>query len=234
MKAKRSLTKWSKFLRALVFQTREGVIPRDGREAIRATILDAAAECFAEAGRAGARMQDIADRAGIPKPNLHYYFGTKNALYEAVLEQILERWLTAFDHIRREADPASALTAYIHQKMIDTRQRPIASRVFASELLSGGQAIDGYLKGRLRTLVREKSAVIQQWIDEGRMAAVDPTHLFFGLWAHTQTYADFEPQVCAVLDRDGLQDKDFDLAEAHITQMTLRACGLEPAGPRGQ
>ncbi len=179
-------------------------------------------------------MQDIADRAGIPKPNLHYYFGTKNALYEAVLEQILERWLAAFDHIKPGADPAAALTGYIHQKMNDTRQRPVASRVFASELLSGGHAIDGYLKGRLRALVREKSAVIQHWIDMGQMAEVDPTHLFFGLWAHTQTYADFEPQVCAVLGKGALQDKDFELAEAHITQMTLRACGLDPAAKRRQ
>jgi len=174
-------------------------------------------------------MQDIADRAGVPKPNLHYYFGTKNALYEAVLEQILERWLMAFDHIQPGADPATAIEGYVRQKMVDTRQRPVASRVFAMELLSGGHAIDGYLTGRLRGLVEEKSAVVKRWIDEGSMADLDPTHLFFGLWAHTQTYADFEAQICAVLGKESLADEDFDLAEAHIIKMTLRACGLKPA-----
>lgn len=172
-------------------------------------------------------MQDIANRAGIPKPNLHYYFGTKDALYEAVLEQILERWLTAFEHIQPEADPAAAISAYVRQKMADTRQSPIASRVFATELLSGGRVIEGYLKGRLRDLVQEKAAVVQRWIDDGRMADMDPMHLFFGLWAHTQTYADFEPQICAVMGKNELGDDDFELAEAHVLTMTLRACGFE-------
>lgn len=207
-------------------------MPRDGRDAIRATILDAAAQSFAKSGQAGARMQDIADRAGIPKANLHYYFGTKAALYEAVLEQILDQWLTAFDHIMPEADPAAALTGYIRQKMADTRRQPIASRVFANEILSGGGAIDAYLTGRLRRLVREKAAVVQGWIDDGRMAAVDPLHLFFCLWANTQTYSDFEPQILAVLDRKELGEGDFRAAEEHILTMTLRGCGLNV--PDGQ
>ena len=208
-------------------------MPRDGRDAIRAAILDAAAECFAKTGEAGARMQDIADRAGIPKANLHYYFGTKSALYKAVLEQILEQWLTAFDHIRPESDPAEALTGYIRQKMADTRRQPLASRIFANEILSGGKAIESYLTGRLRDLVAEKAVVIQRWVDDGRMAPVDPIHLFFCLWATTQTYADFEPQMLAVMDRETLSEADLQAAEDHIIRMTLHGCGLEAPELRG-
>ena len=206
-------------------------MPRDGRDARRSAILQAAAACFAKTGLAGTRMQHIADRAGIPKANLHYYFGTKAALYEAVLEQILDQWLTAFEHIRPEADPAEALTAYIRQKMADTRAQPVASRIFANEILSGGKAIDAYLTGRLRHLVGEKAAVVRGWIDAGRMAPVDPLHLFFCLWANTQTYADFEPQMLAVMDKSAFSEADLAAAEEHIVTMTLRGCGLAPPGP---
>jgi TetR/AcrR family transcriptional regulator len=46
-------------------------------------ILEAAEKVFAEAGFGGATMQLIADMAGLPKANLHYYFATKEDLYRA-------------------------------------------------------------------------------------------------------------------------------------------------------
>ena len=56
-------------------------------------ILDAAERVFAEAGFGGATMQLIADMAGLPKANLHYYFGSKAVLYQAVLARTLRDWL---------------------------------------------------------------------------------------------------------------------------------------------
>jgi len=58
-------------------------------------ILDAAEKVFAEAGFGGATMQLIADMAGLPKANLHYYFATKEDLYRRVVQQIFEIWLDA-------------------------------------------------------------------------------------------------------------------------------------------
>eukprot|EP01036_Dinobryon_divergens_P051354 gene51354-68735_t len=45
----------------------------------------------------GATMGEIAERAGLPKANLHYYFGSKQALYAAVLHHTLASWLTGLD-----------------------------------------------------------------------------------------------------------------------------------------
>jgi TetR/AcrR family transcriptional regulator len=56
-------------------------------------ILDAAVDEFIEHGRAGARMQEIADRAGINKALLHYYFRSKDLLFEAVFTQVIKRLL---------------------------------------------------------------------------------------------------------------------------------------------
>ena len=71
-----------------------------------ARILEAAERVFAETGLAGATMAQIAQAAGLPKANLHYYFGTKEQLYQAVLTAILELWLDATDAMLPNSDPS--------------------------------------------------------------------------------------------------------------------------------
>jgi TetR/AcrR family transcriptional regulator len=93
-------------------------------------------------------------------------------------------------------------------------------------LLHGAPVVKGLLATELRQLVREKAAVVQAWMDAGRMAPVDPVHLFFSIWAMTQTYADFDVQVCAVLDREALTPQDHDRATEHVVSLVLRGCGL--------
>lgn len=196
------------------------------RQANEAEILRAAESVFARAGFNGATMAEIAECAGLPKANLHYYFRTKQDVYRAVLRNILALWLAGADHIRPEADPQEALGHYIRAKMSLTAQRPDASRVFANELLHGAHEIGDLLRHELRSLVRSKVAVIEGWIAQGRMAPVDATHLFFTIWAATQTYADFETQVCAVLGKRSLRKPDLDRATEHVLGLILRGCGL--------
>ena len=78
----------------------------------------------------------------------------------------------------------------------------------------------------LRQLVLSKSDVIGQWIDAGKMAPVNPVHLFFTIWAATQTYADFEVQVCAVLGQTELNRAEQDRATEHVVSLILRGCGF--------
>ena len=54
------------------------------------------------------------------------------------------------------------------------------------------------------------------------MAPVDSTHLFFTIWAATQTYADFDVQVRAVLGRDELTSRDHARATEHVVSLILR------------
>ena len=196
------------------------------RQQQEGAILQAAEQVFARAGFQGATMAEIALRAGLPKSNLHYYFGTKAEVYRAVLGHILRLWLAETDSITPDADPREALGHYIAAKMRLTAERPDASRVFANELLHGAPEIGDYLRGELRALVADKAQVIEGWIAEGRMAPVDPVHLFISLWALTQTYADFETQVGAVLGRSTLSPADYRRATAHVQALVLRGCGL--------
>jgi len=197
------------------------------RLANEADILHAAERVFARAGYAGATMADIAERAGIPKSNLHYYFGTKREIYRAVLTNILALWLAPTDNIREDNDPHAALAEYIDAKMRLAASHPDASRVFASEVLHGADEIGDILRSELRALVERKAGVIERWIADGRMAPVDPRHLFFTIWAATQTYADFEAQVCAVLDVPALDETRMMQATRHVKALVLRGCGLE-------
>lgn len=201
--------------------------PGSKRLANEARILKAAEEVFATAGFAGARTAAIAKRAGVPKANLHYYFGTKEALYRRLLEAILEVWLGMGELIRPEADPAQAFAAYIAAKVEHSRRRPYASKVFANEMLHGAPRLRAYLRQALRRWVAAKAKVIEGWVAAGRMAPIDSRHLFFAIWAMTQTYADFDVQVASVLGRKRLAPRDYQAAAALVTRLVLRGAGLQ-------
>ena len=199
------------------------------RERNQAALLSAAERVFARAGFAGATVADIAEEAGIPKPNLHYYYRTKRDLYRAVLTNILSLWLTETDAIVPDVDPRSAIEHYVRAKMRFSRDYPEASRVFANEVLHGALEIGDFLATELRALVRAKVRVMRDWIDAGRMAELDPNHLLFAIWATTQTYADFGIQVAAVLGKrpsDRLSERDFAAATDAVVALFLRGTGL--------
>jgi len=203
-------------------------LPQGGRVRVRnqAALLRGAERVFARAGFAGATVADIATEAGVPKANLHYYYRTKRDLYRAVLTNILALWLTETDGIVADADPRTALEHYIRAKMRFSREYPEASRVFANEVLHGATEIGGFLSTDLRALVAAKTQVMRDWIKVGKMAAIDPQHLFFAIWATTQTYADFAAQIAAVTGSQALSDRDYAHATDAVVAMFLRAAGL--------
>ena len=196
------------------------------RHAAVADILLAAEGVFARAGFSGATMAEIAAAAGLPKANLHYYFRTKATLYRAVLDHTLTLWLAETSGIRRDAHPGAALGDYIRAKMRLTATHPDASRVFANEMLHGAPQIGSYLRRELKTLIDEKSLVIEHWAELGLMDRIDARHLFFTIWASTQTYADFQPQVCAVLGKAKLTRAELDRATEQLVRLVLKGCGI--------
>ena len=202
--------------------------PGNVRREATAAILAAAERVFSRGGFDGARMAEIAAEAGLPKANLHYYFGTKERLYAAVLEDILTQWLdAAAEWIVPERHPATALAGYVRAKLADARERPGASRIFAGELLRGAPLVMPFLRGELRRRVEAMSHVIDGWSARGLMDKVAPAHLFFAIWAMTQTYADFDVQIRAVLGEDAAhEDKTFATATATVTALVLKGCGV--------
>lgn len=188
-------------------------------------ILDAAEKVFAEAGFGGATMQLIADMAGLPKANLHYYFATKEDLYRKVVQQIFEIWLDAASSFENAPGPVEGIGAYIDAKMDISRTHPHGSKVWASEVMHGAPVIQDYLETTLRDWTDGRIELIQRWIDEGKMKPVNPRHLLYMLWATTQHYADFGHQIQTLNDGKPLTDKQWQEAKASVKDMVLRGIG---------
>ena len=165
----------------------------------RAAILEAALEIFSTHGFRGSTVDQIAQAAGLSKPNLLYYFSTKEAIYTALLEKLLDTWLDPLRALAPDGDPLEEILAYVRRKLQRSRDYPRESRLFANEIVQGAPRIHDALSGELKTLVDAKSNVISSWIDDGRLAPVHPQHLIFSIWSLTQHYADFDVQVRAVL-----------------------------------
>lgn len=164
-----------------------------------AVILEAALEVFSANGYRGSTVDQIAKAAGLSKPNLLYYFPSKEAIHTTLLDRMMETWLDPMQGLKEDGDPLEEILGYVRRKLEMSRDYPRESRLFANEVIQGAPRIGPALSGELKTLVDEKSAMIQRWMDEGKIAQVDPYHLIFSIWAMTQHYADFDVQVRAVL-----------------------------------
>lgn len=171
-------------------------------------ILSAALNTFSQYGIHGTRLEQVAELAGVSKTNLLYYYPSKEVLYVAVMRQILAIWLAPLKAFREDLAPLVAIREYIRLKLEVSRDYPQASRLFCLEMLQGAPLLMNELTGDLKALVEAKSAIIDAWVNAGKLAPVDPHHLIFMIWATTQHYADFATQVEAVTGAT-LQDEAF-------------------------
>jgi TetR/AcrR family transcriptional regulator len=165
-------------------------------------ILEAALDVFSAHGYRGATLDEIATAAGLSKPNLLYYFPSKEAVHTALLNQLLRTWLDPLLAMNPNGEPIAEIMAYVQRKLELSRDFPRESRLFANEILQGAPRIRDVIAGELKTLVDEKSAVLLAWMDAGKIARLPPVHLIFSIWALTQHYADFDVQVRIVLGSD--------------------------------
>jgi len=190
------------------------------REENERAILAAAEAEFAEQGFGGATIAAIAARAGVPKPNVYYYFPTKERLYRAVVERVLNEWLEAASSFDTSDDPAEALTSYIGAKMDLARAMPLGSKIWASEIIRGAPAIQDFLDTTLTQWVRSRERVIRRWIADGKLKPIEPRVLLYMIWATTQQYANAAHEI-ATLERGELSDAAFERAKRQIVETIL-------------
>ena len=202
---------------------------KDRRLESERMIMVAAEKVFAEAGFGGATMQLIADVAGLPKANLHYYFPTKEALYRRVVQDIFQVWLKAADIFYQASGPVEGIGAYIDAKMEISRRHPAGSKVWASEVMHGAPVIQDYLETTLEQWTNGRITVIQSWIDRGLMAPIDPRHLLYMVWATTQHYADFGHQIETLNNSEPLTDAQWQAATDSVKTIILKGIGAKSA-----
>ncbi len=192
----------------------------------RDLILEAALEVFSSHGFRGSTIDQIADAAGMSKPNLLYYFRNKEEIFQTLIHRLLDTWLAPLRELDEAGDPETELRSYIRRKIEMSRDYPRESRLFANEILQGAPRIMEMLRGELKPLVDEKAKVIRGWMRTGKLAAADPYHLLFAIWATTQHYADFDVQVCAVLGPDRGGEGRFEDAARFLEKLFFD--GLRP------
>ncbi|WP_299677172.1 TetR family transcriptional regulator C-terminal domain-containing protein [uncultured Roseobacter sp.] len=168
----------------------------------RRRILDAALDVFSKHGYRGATLDQIAEAAGLSKPNILYYFDGKEEIHLTLLNQLMETWLDPLVTLDPKGDPLEEILGYVQRKLDMARDLPRESRLFAGEILQGAPRMAPHLVADLQPLFDEKCSVIKAWMDQGALAAVDPRHLIFSIWATTQHYADFDAQVRVLLRDD--------------------------------
>jgi len=191
-------------------------------------ILDAAQAEFVLHGFKGTSMQSIADRAELPKANIHYYFKNKAKLYQAVLEEIMFAWNVVLEDMNQESDPAEVLSKFIHTKMQLSYTNPNGSKIFAMEIIQGAPHLIEHIRTDMRDWFKQKALVIQSWIDQGKMRNVNPMHLIFMIWSTTQHYADFNTQVLEVMNRREYDDEEIASITEFLTSMILKGLDIQP------
>ncbi|MEQ1769087.1 MAG: TetR family transcriptional regulator C-terminal domain-containing protein [Devosia sp.] len=191
-------------------------------------ILEAALNVFSLHGFRGATIDQIAEAAGMSKPNLLYYFPSKEAMHRQLLTGMLDLWLDPLRELNAQGDPMSELRSYIRRKIEMARDFPRESRLFANEMLQGAPHAIDVLAGELKALVDDKAAILLGWMDTGRLQRTDPYHLIFSIWATTQHYADFDVQVRSVLGHDRGGEGRFEDAARYLEGLFMD--GLRPKG----
>ncbi|WP_421359357.1 TetR family transcriptional regulator C-terminal domain-containing protein [Agrobacterium rosae] len=192
------------------------------------TILEAALDVFSANGFRGTTIDQIAEVAGMSKPNVLYYFRTKEAMHRALIERVLDTWLDPLRAFDATGNPETEIRSYLRRKLEMARDYPRESRLFANEILQGAPHVEDELKGPLKQLVDEKAEVIRAWAKAGRIAACDPYHLIFSIWATTQHYADFDVQVRSVLGEGNAGEGRFEDAARFLEQLFMGGLGINP------
>lgn len=171
---------------------------RPGRALILAAIRNAAIVEFNQHGFKGASTQGIAQRAGLTKPQLHYYIAGKDELYQQLLREVLAGWSNVFVVQGHEDDPRAVLIRYIREKVDYSLDNPMLSRLFTRELLDGGPNLGSYWPVAIAS-TQAKIDLIERWVAEKRLRPLDARLLLMHIWAMTQHYADYALQVRQML-----------------------------------
>jgi TetR/AcrR family transcriptional regulator len=142
------------------------------------TILDAALDVFSAHGFRGATLDQIAEVAGLSKPNLLYYFPSKEAMHTALLSGLLDTWLDPLRDMDPRGEPLAEIMGYVQRKLDLARDFPRESRLFANEMLQGAPRMRTLIETDLKRLVDEKAVVLTGWMKAASPVCIQCTLSF--------------------------------------------------------
>lgn len=192
---------------------------------VREQIVEAACQVFARDGYAAATVSGIAAHAGLPKPNVLYYFKSKDNLYAQVLERVALPYLDACLSLQADDEPFAALTRTVTAMVHLFEREPFAARVLMVELKEGANRLPAAFAERWKAQTRISVDYLRRWIDRGLLAPVHPEHLLLSIWAIAQSCISLGWQVPGLHGRQQLEAVDYAAAIRTATQLLQ---GLAP------
>lgn len=176
----------------------------------RAAILAAAERLFAGSGLDGTRTEAIAAEAGVNKALLYYYFKSKDALYEAVVEnhakEFYQHAMTVMD-LRKEA--GDVVLAYVGMSFDFIAVRPYFPALIQRLSMSGGRPFERLARKYSAPLADRLAEVIRCGIRSGEFRRVDPEHTVISLAALTRFYFAVAPIIRSVTGSDPYEEDNL-------------------------
>jgi TetR/AcrR family transcriptional regulator len=194
---------------------------------MRSRIIAAAEEVFAERGYAGATTREIAERAGIGKRMLFYYFPTKDAVYRAVLERIITGLVAIYEQTRGEPGPVGlgdGVEAITHF----TARNLSAMKVWLREIIDDGPHLEELTRRHMRQLYDAAGAGVARNMEQGTFRRSDPMHALASVGGVTLFYFLIAPMLRLIWDRDPLDPAV--VAERAVVARETLLHGLMVAG----
>ncbi|MBN2414551.1 TetR/AcrR family transcriptional regulator [bacterium] len=198
-------------------------------------ILDAAMQVFLEKGRHGARMQEIADRAGINKALLHYYFRSKKNLYAEILSRVFRIFYARITEAHRPGLPFREqlrLFIDVYVDMLDSNPRiPL---FLAREMSEGGVIVSDFMKRFQQEMDPAVPdlivSAIEQAASRGEIRRVDPRHFLMSMIGACIFFFVAKPLVLTIFKDSGWMESQAFVAERKQAVFDLLYNGLNPGG----
>ncbi len=144
-------------------------------------ILEAARFVFVKKGLDGARMQEIADKAGINKALLHYYFRSKEKLFSRIFEHALDGVFEVINEsVREEGDVYVFIETFVDHYLTTLKQNPFIPNFIFNEINSHPERIER-LGNQIKLNIPAFEKMVEYNIARQKMIKITPEHLLIDL-----------------------------------------------------
>jgi TetR/AcrR family transcriptional regulator len=195
--------------------------------ATRQKLLTAARREFAKNGLAGARVDEIADRAGVNKQLVYHYFGDKDALYLAVLEWVYEEIRTQERKLNLEGlPPQRAIKKLIESSFDHLAAHPDFIVLLNDENRGSARHVRGSrkLEAMHSPLVSMVSKILKQGEREGAFRkGINPVHLYISIAGLSYFFFSNTPTLSAIFGRDLASPAAKRARRKHVVDLVLQA-----------
>jgi TetR/AcrR family transcriptional regulator len=195
--------------------------------ATRRKLLVAARREFAQSGLAGARVDEIAARAGVNKQLVYHYFGDKDALYLAVLEWVYEEIRTQERKLNLEGlPPDRAIKKLIESSFDHLAAHPDFIVLLNDENRTGATHVSGSrkLEAMHSPLVNLVSKILAEGVRTGMFRkGINPVHLYISIAGLSYFFFSNTPTLSAIFGKDFSSAAAKRARRNHVVDLVMQA-----------